>query len=199
MSSSITWIIILTVSLVAILLSAGAGMPTLHLAAAGLVSLACAVLAIRETDALVRRGESRSTVEAATARYMGLVWIWGALGLFVTYFFILSWREWWQFVIAFAVAGALCLGFAKALERDAGLGRDDETMLKLGRYLGIAQLVGMIATVLGLAIDPDKEFLAVKRPDWAANNIFLTGALSLAAITAHALLKRPGAGRQAQG
>ncbi len=199
MPSSIACIIILAVSVVALLLTARAGAPTLHLAAAGVASLACAAMAIRERDARLSRRESRSAVEASTAEYMGLLWIWGSLGLFATYVFVLSWREWWQFVIAFAVAGALCLGFSRALERDAGRGRDDETMLKLGRYLGIAQLAGMTVTVLGLAIDPDKEFLALKRPDWAANNIFLAGALSLAAITAHALLTGPGTGRQVQG
>jgi hypothetical protein len=199
MPSYVACIIILAASVVALLLTARAGAPGLHLAVAGLAGLACAAMAIRERDARLARGENRSAVEASTAGYMGLLWIWGSLGLFVTYLFFLSWREWWQFVIAFAVAGALCLGFARLLQRDADLGREDETMLKLGRYLGIAQLVGMIVTVLGLAIDPDKEFLALKRPDWAANNIFLAGALSLAAITAHALLLRPGAGRQAQG
>jgi hypothetical protein len=186
--SLIGWTIILTLSVVATILSAGAGAPATHMATTGLVGLTCVLLALRERRALETAGASRGTVAATTARYIGLVWVWGALGLFVTYFFILAWRDWWQFVLAFAAVGVLSLLFAAALERDDRAGREDETMLKLGRYLAIGQLAGMVIAVLGLAIDPDKEFLSTKRPDWAANTIFLFGALALAAITAHALI-----------
>jgi hypothetical protein len=43
-------------------------------------------------------------------------------------------------------------------------------------------------TVAGLFIDPDKTFVDTKKPEWAANNIFLFGALALATISANALL-----------
>jgi hypothetical protein len=127
---------------------------------------------------------------------MGIVWLWGAASLFVIYVFILTWHEWWQFFAAFAVVGVLCLGFAALLERDANAGRDDETMLALGRYLAIGQLAGMVVTVAGLAVDPDKEFLWPADGDWAGNIVFLFGALALLAITAHALIndKKPGSG-----
>lgn len=187
--SLIGWMIILTLSVVATILSAGAGAPATHMATTGFGGLACALLALRDRRALETAGASRSAVAATTARYLGLVWVWGALGLFVTYFFILAWRDWWQFVLAFTVVGVLCLLFAAALERDDRAGREDETMLKLGHYLAIGQLAGMIITVLGLAIDPDKVFLSTTRPDWAANTIFLFGALALAAITANALIR----------
>jgi hypothetical protein len=179
--------ITLTVSVCAIILSAAIGAPVLHMAMTGSVSLVCALFAIRERRALQSAGASPSAIASATARYMGLVWVWGALGLLVTYFFILRWPEWWSFFIGFAAIGVLCLFFAATLERDAKAGRDDETMLSLGRYLAIGQLIGMGITVFGLAIDPDKELLSTAHPDWAANNIFLFGALALAAITAHAL------------
>jgi hypothetical protein len=130
---------------------------------------------------------------------MGLVWLWGAAGIFVVYAFILSWREWWQFVTAFAVVGILCLGFAALLERDAARSRDDVAMLKLGRYLAMAQLGGMVVTILGLAVDPDKEFLWPDDGDWAGNILFLFGALALLAITAHALIydEKPGSAAKA--
>ena len=35
---------------------------------------------------------------------MGLVWTWGAVALFVTYNFILSWKEWFPFFMAFVLA-----------------------------------------------------------------------------------------------
>jgi hypothetical protein len=49
-------------------------------------------------------------------------------------------------------------------------------------------LIGMIATMAGLAIDPDKEFLHTVESDWAGNGLFLFGALALAIVSAHALI-----------
>jgi len=184
----IIWMIVLTISVVAIILSAASGDPSVHMVMTGFVSLAIALLAIRENMQLRAAGAGRSAVSAATARYMGLVWLWGALSLLVTYMFILEWHEWWQFFLGFAALGVLCLLLATAIERDAESGRVDETVLDLTRYLAIGQLAGMLIAIIGLLIDPTKRFLTIEVKDWAANNIFLFGAISLAAITAHALI-----------
>jgi hypothetical protein len=182
----ISWLIVFAASIVAIVLAAASEAPDLLMAAAGLTSLIFLLLALRERRALA--AASRSRRGAATARHVGLVWIWGGLGLLLTYALVLAWPEWWHFCLAFLAVGTLCLVYAAQLERDAGAGREDEAMLKLGRYLAIGQLVGMVVTVVGLAIDPDKEFLWIREGDWAGNIIFLFGAIALAAITAHALL-----------
>jgi hypothetical protein len=60
-------------------------------------------------------------------------------------------------------------------------------MLKLGRNFAIAQFVAMLVTIVGLIIDPDKEFLFIKEDDWAGNGIFLFGAIALAVLSGHAL------------
>lgn len=189
MSSLITWMLTLALALSAIIISAAAGRSEVHLATTALVSLVIAVLGIREDRALRAANASKSTIAASTARYMGLVWTWGALGLLMTYFFLLpAWKEWWHFFIAFAAVGVLCIFFAATLQRDAEAGKDDETMLRLGRALTWGQFIGMLITVIGIMIDPDKSLLNTARPDWAANNIFMFGALALAAISASALL-----------
>ena len=189
MSSLVVWMLTLALSLSAIVLSAAAGKPAVHLAMTALVSLVVAVLALRENKDLRAARASRSTVAASTARYMGLIWVWGALGLLMTYFFILTeWKEWWQFFLAFAVVAVLCLFFAATLGNDAEKGQDDETMLRLGRALVWGQLIGMLVTIIGLWVDHNKSFLNVKNPDWAANNIFFFGAIALAAISASSLL-----------
>jgi hypothetical protein len=72
------------------------------------------------------------------------------------------------------------------MSRDVETGREDETMLKLARYLTIGQLVGMLITMIGLVID-DKMPRDPQEPDWAANNIFFFGAAALALISANAL------------
>lgn len=182
------WMTTLTISLCAIIISAGMGEPTVHMAMSGLVSLAMALLAIRENMSMRASGSPPGLVASSTARYMGLVWVWAALSLLVTYLFILQWPEWWQFFLALTSAGVLCLFFAATLEKDAETGRKDLTMINLARYLTIGQLIGMAVAAIGLWIDPDKHFLDVGHPDWAANSIFFFGALSIAAISLHALI-----------
>jgi hypothetical protein len=179
----------LGISLSAIVVSAAVGRPEVLMAMTGLVSLVMAVMGLRDDRALRAKGASRSEIGASNARYMGLVWVWAALGLLMTYFFLpTEWREWWHFFLATALVGVLCLFFATAMQRDADKGSVDDTMLKLGRLLTYGQLAGMLAVVAGLLIDPGKRFLDVGFPDWAANNIFFFGAVALAAISANAIL-----------
>jgi drug/metabolite transporter (DMT)-like permease len=117
---------------------------------------------------------------------MGIVWTWAALSLLLTYLFILSWGEWWQYVLGAGAIAALCFAFAAMMARDARAGREDATMLKLARYLTLGQLAGMIIAMIGLIID-DKMPRDPQEPDWAASAIFFFGAAALAAISANAL------------
>ena len=187
-SSLIICFVVLTASLIATIMTSAAESPPALFGATGIAGLIWTLMAVRDRRSLDAAGASPSRIAATSARYMGFVWLWGAISLFVIYVFILTWHEWWQFFAAFTVVGALCLGFAALLERDADAGRDDATMLALGRYMAIGQLAGMAVTVLGLAVDPDKEFLWPADGDWAGNIVFLFGALALMAITAHALM-----------
>jgi hypothetical protein len=106
--------------------------------------------------------------------------------MLLTYLFVLSWHEWWQYVLGAGAIAALCFGFAAMMQRDAAAGREDATMLKLARYLTLGQLGGMIIAMLGLIID-NKMPRDPQEPDWAANTIFFFGAAALAAISANAL------------
>ncbi|MCH9808142.1 MAG: hypothetical protein K0U74_10440 [Alphaproteobacteria bacterium] len=190
MASLVIWMITLTISLAAIILSAAAGQPNIHTAVAALIGLSIAGMAVGENRQQRKAGVQENIVAATTARAMGLVWVWGALSLFVTYYFILSWKEWLVFTGVFALVGILCMFFAATLERDAESGRKDETMLNLAKYLSIGQWVGMLIAMLGLIIDGKFPVTVGKNigwQDWAANNIFFFGALSIAIITANAL------------
>lgn len=186
--SVIAWTLILGLGLAGAYYSAEAREPLGLLGAAALVNLLLVVVALSERRTLSAASEPRSRIESVTARYLGLIWLWGAAGLVLIYVFVLQWREWPHFSAAFAVAGLLCLGFSALLAKDADKGKDDPTLLTLGRYMAIAQLLGMIATMIGLAIDPDKEFFNTSEADWAGNGLFLFGALALALVSAHALI-----------
>jgi hypothetical protein len=187
-NSIIAWLLIFGLGLAGVYYSADAKEPLGLLLSAAFVNGLLAAAAISERRSLGLANASHSKIESVTARYMGLIWIWGAAALVLVYVLVLSWREWPHFAAAFGGAGLLALGFSALLAKDAAAGREDATMLRLGRYLALGQLVGMVATLLGLAIDPDKEILYPVDADWAGNGIFVFGALALAIVSAHALI-----------
>jgi hypothetical protein len=160
-----------------------------HMAIAAATALLIAAAAMRRCRALLDSGASAAEVAGSNAWYMGMVWAWGALALIATYATrILVWREWWQFLIAFAVVAALSFYFASTLTRDGRAGKQDEAMLRTSRILAKVQLVGMIITMFGLVIDGKMtRFMTLRFTDWAANNVFFFGAMAIAIISAYAL------------
>jgi hypothetical protein len=184
----------ISISVAALVVTAAArpgnvNMAYLHMVIAAGVAILFAVMGVHATRTEVEAGKSRGRVAASSARSMGLIWTWGALALFATYATgILVWKEWMSFFLAFFVAAGLCLFFAATLDKDAAAGKDDPTLLKIANYLSMAQLIGMIVTMLGLLIDGKMtRFLTPRFTDWAANNIFFFGALALAAVSAYAV------------
>ncbi|MGO4682278.1 hypothetical protein [Hyphomicrobium sp. 2TAF46] len=182
------WLFALAAAIFATILAAAANQPMLQMAAAAAVSLAIALLAIRDHGKLRNAGGPPSAVASSTARYLALLWGWAALTLLITYLFIIQqhWAEWWQFFLGFAFAAVASLGFSAMLDRDRAAGNTDLTLVKFGRVLLQAQLLGMVAGVVSLFVDgkfPRAETYA----DWAGCNIFFFGALAIAAISLDAL------------
>lgn len=165
-----------------------------HMLLAAVAAIVFAAIAIRECRTLLQSGAKYAEIAATNARSMGLLWIWGALALLLTYGTgVLGWREWWQYFIAFAAAAGLSLLFSRMLAKDAARGTEDMGVMKLGRYLAIIQLAGMIIAMAGLLIDGKMtRFRNVRYTDWAANDVFFFGALAIALISAFALrMNRP--------
>lgn len=188
------WIssIVVSVALLVFTASAKAANPDMayaHMGIAAATAVCFALLAVNGMRKLVEAGATRTAISAGSAWFMSYVWIWGTLGLLITYAFgVAAWHEWLSFFLAFAVAGAAALFFANLLQRDADAGKSDEAILKVSRYLAWAQLGGMVIVMLGLLIDGKMtRFLVPRHGDWAANNIFFFGALALAVISAYAL------------
>lgn len=188
MSSLTAWMIALTLSICAIILAAAVNNVGLHMLASGIVSVVFALTAIREQNALTAAGASKSEVGSSTARNTGLVWAWGALGIFVTYVFIFDqrWPEWWQFFAGFAIAAVASIIFSNMLDRDTKAGTVDDAVMKIGRALVMVQLAAVIVGIVTMFID-GKFPRGTDHPDWAACNIFFFGALAIAAISLNAL------------
>lgn len=191
MTSQVGWIFALMLGLGATITSALGNDPSAHMAVAAIVAAIYVVRGILVHRAVSAAGASRSAVASSNAASMGLVWLWGGIALLIIYTVILTWREWWQFALAFLVAGSISMAFSSLLARDAAASKEDETMLKLARVFAWVQLVGMAATMAGLVIDPDKRFLVIRErwEDWAANSIFWFGAAALFVLSGYALLK----------
>src|SRR5262245_27393875 len=115
----LAWGVTIALSVAALVLTAAgrAGdvqMAYAHLGVAALASLTFAALGIRDCRALLASGATYARVAGTNARSMGLVWLWGAVVLLLTYGFgVLTWREWWQFFFPFAVAAGLSFVFAR--------------------------------------------------------------------------------------
>jgi hypothetical protein len=186
MVALVIWMLAFTLSICLSVVGAAMDLTYLHMGVTALVTLAIAVVAVQAHRRLSTQHAGRSALAATTARHTGLIWAWAAAALLVTYGFILEWREAWVFTIGLCVVAAMCLALSHMFERDAAAGREDLTMLGLGRSLNLLQIVGMIIAMIGLIADR-KFGLApdITRPDWAANNIFFFGALAVAAIGIH--------------
>jgi hypothetical protein len=193
MTSMIIWILGIGASIAALAVTAATKQFYLHMALAAAVSLTIALASVAEARAAETSappGADRGI--AISLRHMGLVWAWGALGLMVTYGTdILSWREWWQFFIAFVLLAGLSQLLAMTLRKDMSSGDADPTLIKLARGFAVFVLVAMLITMIGLLIDGKMwRFTTVAglrrgSQDWAANNIFFFGALALSVISAH--------------
>lgn len=192
MTSSLwVWMSALTVSIVLLVLSAALKTPYVHMLVTAIMAISLALVALRESRLLRAAGKSASAIASSNARFMGYVWTWCAIALFMTYNFVLSWKEWLPFFFAFVVAAGVCLYFSSSLNTDEAAGTSDPIMKKIGRYLTIAQVVGMLIVIVGLIVDGKMARFAKARPgweDWAANNIFFFGAAALLAIGLDALI-----------
>jgi hypothetical protein len=186
MTSIWLWIIALAAGTGAVTVSAALGGQSVHMAVTALVCIVFTVLAIWERRRLVAASGSEPALASTTANSMALVWAWAGLSMLLTYRFVLSWHEWWQYVLAAAGVAGLCLFFASMMSKDAAAGRQDDTLLNIARYLTIGQLAGMVIAMVGMIID-DKMPRDPSEPDWAANAIFFFGAAALAAISLNAL------------
>jgi hypothetical protein len=182
------WLFALSAAVCATILAAAAYQPTLHAAATGLVGLVIAILAILDHQRLRESGAPTSAVASSTARYLGLVWAWGAVALFIIYTIIVErrWPEWWQFFLGLAFAAIASLAFANLLDRDRASGRADAALVKTGRILVQVQLVGMAAGLISLFVD-GKFPRGISHADWAGCNIFFFGAMTIAIISLDAL------------
>ena len=195
-SNWINWIGGLIACLAALIFGVSTQRPDVLMLVMSVISVIVVGFVVADNWSMVTHGKNQTAIGGANARHMGFVWSLGALGLLVSYTMFLEWKEWLVFTSVFGGVALLVIGFSILMERSAAnagaLESDtgDDALLKLARYLTIGQLIGMIATMIGLVVDGKMPASAQANPgwyDWAGNIIFFYGALMLAVISANAL------------
>jgi hypothetical protein len=119
------------------------------------------------------------------ARLTGLTYGWaalGMLGLYTTPLTGLRWQHGWQYASAFGLLSV----FALAYTHFSG-SRNASTRRSLQRLAGPLAAAQATLAALGLAFLVMSGTLQSRRPDWAANVIFLYATLTIMIITAVAL------------
>jgi hypothetical protein len=119
------------------------------------------------------------------ARLTGLTYAWaalGMLGLYTTPLTGLRWQHGWQYASAFGLLSA----FALAYTHFSG-SHNASTRQNLQRLAGPLAAIQATLAALGLTFLVMSGTLQSRRPDWAANVIFLYATLTIMIITAVAL------------
>jgi hypothetical protein len=188
MPSMLIWGLAFTISQAGMLLTAGMRLPLVHLTFGALICLGIAFVGILDNQKQRQSGASKAEIASATARNMGLIYVWAATTIALTYVSLLSWHEWWHWFLGLAVVGVACVFYSNILARDAADGRVDEAMLSIGNKLTWIQLFGMLAAIIGMLVDGKlTRYQNPKLMDWAAQNTFFVGAIGLAVLSAYAL------------
>jgi hypothetical protein len=188
MLSLLGWVFGLALSVCATVLTTATNNPPLQIAACAVVALAIVILAVWDHQRLINTGASPNAIASSTARYLALVWAWGAFAILLMYVVVLDkrWPEWWQFFLGFSFAALASILFANMLDRDRAAGRSDPALVKAGRLLVQVQIVGMAVGIASMFAD-HKFPRDVAHADWAGNNVLFFGALAIAAISLDAL------------
>lgn len=197
MSASIFWALGVVASVISLALAAAGQLPYVHLGLAALVPAALASSAWRKASAARIRPETVDVFARDAYQYMALLWMWAALALIAVYgTSILTWREWWRFVLLFAALAGVCAAISVKLNGGAE-GTDASSGVANGaRIFALVLCAAAVVAAVGLMLHDGRsvrlggkltsfQTAAGQRAgwqDWSANHVFFFGAASVAAL-----------------
>ena len=121
---------------------------------------------------------------SANARFMGFAYAWGSLSIASMYYLTdLYWYHAYQYTLYLAVPAAISILFARTLSSSKGSGYS-EGNLSLSKYITVVQAIAMLGIIFYLL---SSGKLGVIRKDWAADNVFFWGAVTLLVLSILAL------------
>jgi hypothetical protein len=162
------------------------------------LALAVALFALQMLFALVRtnapywRPDTEMPHEASVALCVScntllaaLVYAWGAAAILAIYSLSgLNWRHWWQYGAAMALVAIAVFLYAQLLTGEKGSYRTPKALNAL-MALTVVQGLAVVGVLVYLVAWGK---LVTPRSDWAANYVFAAGSLTLAVLSAIAIL-----------
>lgn len=119
-----------------------------------------------------------------TTRIAAIVYAWGGAAMFMLYNWSgLHWRHGWQYGLAMTVMAAAHIAYVRMLSQKTPWLANNSA---IGMAVGFAAFHGLAASA-GLAYIVATGKLYTKHDDWAANEVFLAGSLTLIFLSAFAI------------
>ncbi len=189
--SLLPWLMLAIVASIAGMVIAAAGSDGVtHLLAAALFGsvLLAAALAVNlpywRSEAEPGPPPAVITQAHRNAQLHALAYAWGGAAMAADYTLSqLRWRHDWQYALAMIIASLICLAYAVRIARP-GTGLAAPGML---RYAAMAGVLEGLGAALGIAHLFASGKIWTFGGDWAANHIFLVGAIVLVGLSAIAL------------
>lgn len=180
---------ILGFSIVAFAISVQSGNPMMSALACGIGAAAIASIALLLNRRLRPLGQGTVTPQCSVAdgarfnsRMMAVLYGWGSLMLGGGYGFgNLSWRHDWQYALGMAL---IALGLTSLSRQFRDIASATPAKLSAAYAAVWMQLVGAVA---GLGFLTLSGKLASQKADWAANQVFLAGGISIVLLSALAI------------
>lgn len=179
MVSVFIWIVTMAIAISTLALAAAAEAHGLHVAVTSLISLCLVVIATNENQRPIESASDAFAVVNSNTRFMGAIWAFSAGAIAVTYGSILQWAPWQLYVLGLSGIAVLCLCSANLMANDRA-SADLYSSIRMARLLSIVQLVAAAAAIASFWWSGR---IFAGGGDWAANNILLFTALSIAVLS----------------
>jgi hypothetical protein len=192
MSQMIVWMIGIAMAGAAMVVSAAMQLYSVHFALAAIISSFIAVTAMRDHAAAASDGVGRAGLAAVISRYMGFLWAWSAVAVFLTYALVMAWTNWLGAFMVLVVGAGLCLFVARVLDAEAHAETPDAHLVGFVGLMARVQLTLTCIVVGGLLaagrFGPE-AFGGYNK--WAAVNVLLCAAIGLAVLSGFAIATEP--------
>jgi hypothetical protein len=202
-SISLRCLLIIVLSLMVLIPTAQARAFGANMLAASATGLGLLIIAFIANRNHWRTGGHDSAARASrhNAIVLGLTYFWASAAITGMYYVTdLKWYHAYQYALGLLVPALLCVLYGRAVRRERDRLRQ-HLLMRIGSWLGVLQLALMSGAVAALAA---MDKIGSTRPDWAANHVFLAGAVTIAAlcvlgIYSHRRLTVAGDGARTQG
>ncbi len=187
MAQMVFWMLGITIAVSAMVIAAAMEGRAAHLALGLVIVVFITLSAVMAHRSATDEGKDAPRLAAILARFMGMLWAWAAIAVFITYAFILvQSQDWPGVVVVLTLGSGMCLFISNILERDAEGGQSDPKVVNFVLLIAKVQL-GACCVALGGLLAYSRFVMGGPDPRWAAVNLLLCTTLGLAALSGYTI------------